>query len=249
MGNMHNMTIVTWHYCPCLNHSDGFQQPRVQLHSYLSDSVIMEQVLFHCLFAKMLCRNMKGDLSNSLTLREETPQTLWQAGLPAQRRVTAGRAGGSTTVSKASWWGEHSLWQSTLESNVFHFIAKKTRGPLKQLFSTSGIQETEQVERNRGEKQSSKVNASELICRWSSWVTSTCSSSAGYWYTVSFWKCPKNWRKLYNAGTFSIYSLTIAAQLAQLHKPFAFSTAQDSRMSCFKEFVVTVVIESSTVQP
>lgn len=99
MGNMHNMTIVTWHYCPCLNHSDGFQQPRVQLHSYLSDSVIMEQVLFHCLFAKMLCRNMKGDLSNSLTLREETPQTLWQAGLPAQRRVTAGRAGGSTTVS------------------------------------------------------------------------------------------------------------------------------------------------------
>lgn len=147
-------------------------------------------------------------------------------------------------------WGQHHLLQSSLKSNmtVLHWVAKKTRGPIKQLLGTSGIQETEQVERNRGEKQSSKVNASELICKWSSWVR---HSELISWLLVHciFVKMPTELRKLNTAGPFSIYSLTIPAQLAQLHKPFSFSTAQDSRMSCFEAFVVTVVIKSSTLQP
>lgn len=188
---------------------------------------------------------------------KQTYLTLWlprpcaRLALQHGAKCRAGQNRGSTAVSNASLWGEHNLLQSTLKSNMtaLHLVVKRTRSPRKQLFGTFGIRETEQVERNRGEKQSSKVNASELICKLSSWVTGTYSSSAGYWYTVSFWKCPENWRKLYHAGPFSIYCLTIPAQLAQLHKPFSFSTAPDSRMSCFKAFVVTVVIKSSTVQP
>lgn len=141
-------------------------------------------------------------------------------------------AGGSTTVSNASLWEKHNLLQSTPKSNtaVLHLAAKKTRGSIKQLFGTSQIHESEQVERNRDEKQSRKVNASEVICKWSSWVTGTYSSSAGYWYTASFWKCPENWRRWYKAATFSIYSLTIPAQLAQLHKPFSFSTREQDEL-------------------
>lgn len=37
MGNTHNMTIVTRDYCPRLNHSEGFQQPRLNsVQLYLS---------------------------------------------------------------------------------------------------------------------------------------------------------------------------------------------------------------------
>lgn len=70
-------------------------------------------------------------------------------------------------MSNASLWVEHNLLQSTLKSNmtVLHLVAKKPTGPIRQLFGTSGIQETEQVERNRVEKQSRKVNASELVCK------------------------------------------------------------------------------------
>lgn len=110
---------------------------------------------------------MQGDLCNSPTLAEETPQTLPQAGLTAWRKVTACSAGGSTTVSNASLWVEHNLLQSTLKSNMtlLHLVAKKPTGTIRQWFGTSGIQETEQVERNRGEKQSRKVNAPELVCK------------------------------------------------------------------------------------
>lgn len=185
---------------------------------------------------------------------KQTYLTLWlprpcaRLALQHGGKCRAVQSRGSTAVSNASLWGEHNLLQSK-QYDCPPLSSKEDKKSKKATFRSFWDPRNWAVERNRGEKQSSKVNASELICKLSSWVTGTYSSSAGYWYTVSFWKCPENWRKLYHTGPFSIYCLIIPAQLAQLHKPFSFSTASDSRMRCFKAFVVTVVIKSSTVQP
>lgn len=109
------------------------------------------------------------------------------------------------------------------------------------MFGTSGNQETElrwfsltvkrllhmqAAGKDRGEKQRRWMLQKLLVNEVVEWQALYCF----------FWKCTENWMGWYNVGPFSIYSLTIPAQLAQPQRTASFSTAQDSRACCFKVF-------------